>query len=67
MLEGLEANAQKFVYWDLGPGERPQMVKAEFENMAKREGVIVRVFLAPGGKNLRLVYFESRIRTCCLV
>ncbi|CAM2066680.1 hypothetical protein SCOR_14975 [Sulfidibacter corallicola] len=66
LLEGLEANAQKFVYWDLGPGERPQKVKAEFEHVAKREGILVRVLLAPGGKNLRLAYLQSGIRTTAI-
>ena len=61
LLEGLEANAGHFVYWDLGSGERPQKVKADFERVAHKEGIVVRVLLAPGGQSLRFAYLESGI------
>ncbi|QTD49634.1 hypothetical protein [Sulfidibacter corallicola] len=62
LLEGLEANPGHFVYWDLGSGERPQKVKADFEWVAHKEGIVVRVLLAPGGQSLRFAYLESGIQ-----
>ncbi|CAM2070244.1 hypothetical protein SCOR_33015 [Sulfidibacter corallicola] len=61
LLEGQEANAGHFAYWDLGSGERPQKVKVDFERVAHKEGIVARVLLASGGQSLRFAYLESEI------
>lgn len=57
LLEAREAqNNGQHVYFDLGAGERPQVVKAEFDHVARREKIPVLVHPVKGKPTLAFVF-----------
>ncbi len=57
LLEGREAHYDnQNVYFDLGGGERQQIVKAEFDFVARREGIPVLVHPIKGKRALAFVF-----------
>lgn len=61
LLEGQEAaRTGQAVYWDLGPGERPRQVCADFQRVARKERLAVRIqMLSKGGRALVFTYMNS--------
>lgn len=57
LLEAREAYYDnQNVYFDLGGGERQQIVKAEFDLVARREGIAVLVHPVKGKRKLAFVF-----------
>ncbi len=55
LLEALEAAKEgQSIYWDLGPGERPQKISAEFLHVAKQEKISL--LIRRGSKSLNLIF-----------
>ena len=58
LLEAWEsAKEGQAVYWDLGPGERPQKISDEFLLVAKREKIPLKI--QRGSKSLTLLFPED--------
>lgn len=61
LLEGQEAAVKNRVYWDLGPGERANVVMADFLFIIRKEKLDIRVEVARNGQSLVFIYPEPGI------
>ncbi|MCP4407109.1 MAG: hypothetical protein GY807_04985 [Gammaproteobacteria bacterium] len=53
------AHADDAVYWDLGPGERPDKVLADMRYVAKKENIPVKI-MKGHGRFLKLFYLSDK-------
>ena len=65
MIEGVEAARNSRVYWDCGPGERPQHVLADFRYVARKEQLEVTIEpdQSSDGNALVFIYQKPGIET----
>ena len=64
LIEGEEAAKHGRVFWDCGPGERPQHVLADFRHVARKEQLEVRIELdKSSGQSLVFIYAAPGIAT----
>ena len=57
LLEAWDASQEgQNVFWDLGPGERPQKISGEFLHVAKKEKIPL--MIKKGSKSLCLIFPE---------
>ena len=60
------AHEDQAVYWDLGPGERPDKVLADMRYVAKKEKVSVKI-VKGSGRYLKLLYLSDKLQSAVRV